>query len=254
MLYYASYFLDGAIKSYHDRRLQHLGQNFVWQCCTGTFPQDVAEYANMICYFDQQGPLVSQLIPAKIDFEQKGVKVQLESCANFPHEHAARIRIHTPQPVGFALRIRVPRWADGRNTVTVNGQQQALAAVPGQWLVIDREWQDGDVAELQLEYRLSFSQVDEQHPDVVALVYGPFVLTCDEMTVLVGDREHPEDWIHPVEGEDNVFETDEGHSGIYSFIRRRFRPFCQVGLMQWYHMYNRIYADMQELNEKHQGF
>ena len=55
VLYYASYFQDGALKSYEDRRLQHLGQNFVWQCCTGTFPQDVAEYANMIAYFDDKG-------------------------------------------------------------------------------------------------------------------------------------------------------------------------------------------------------
>ena len=29
------------------RRLRAGGENFVWQCCSGTFPQDVAEYARL---------------------------------------------------------------------------------------------------------------------------------------------------------------------------------------------------------------
>ena len=254
VLYYASYFVDGAIKSYHDRRLQHLGQDFVWQCCTGTFPQDVAEYCNMIFYFDEKGPLVSQLIPARVAFEHGGAHITLTNAADFPREHAARLVIGTDAPVSFALRVRVPAWADAGCALTVNGAPCDASVVPGQWLTLERTWHDGDTVTLALTYRLRFSQVDAQHPNVVALLYGPQVLTCDEMTVLVGDREHPEDWIVPVEGETDVFETLPGHSGIYSFIRRRFRPFWQVGVMQWYYMYNRIFTDMEDLDRNHQGF
>ena len=60
VMYYADYFVDGAVKSVQDRRLQGNGANFEWQCCTGTFPQDVAEYANMLYYTDEEGIYVSQ--------------------------------------------------------------------------------------------------------------------------------------------------------------------------------------------------
>lgn len=254
VLYYASYFADGAIKSYDDRRLQHMGQNFVWQCCTGSFPQDVAEYCNMIAYFDADGPYISQLIPAKVTFSQAGQSLVISSHGDFPREHGARFTIHTSAPVRFNLRVRIPAWANGDNGVLVNGEKQAVDICPDTWMVLDRTWADGDEVTLSLPYALRFATVDAQHPRLMALCYGPLVLTCNEMTVLVGDVDHPEDWIKPVKGEDNVFETLPGHSGIYNFICRRFAPYYCVGLMEWYYMYNYTYPDMETLACEHQGF
>lgn len=254
VLYYASYFLDGAIKSYEDRRLQHMGQNFVWQCCTGTFPQDVAEYSNMIAYFDEAGVYVSQLIPARVTWEQGGQPVTLVSDGDFPSSPEAHFRVETDAPAAFALRIRVPSWATGANRVTVNGEAVDAAITPDTWLTLERTWSDGDEVRLTLPYALSFRAVDPQHPNVVALLWGPMVLVSEEMTVLVGDQAHPEAWIRPVPGERNTFETLPGHTGIYDFVCRRFRPYHEIGLMKWYYMYNRIYPDMETLDREHQGF
>ena len=253
VLYYASYFVDGAIKSYEDRRLQHMGQNFVWQCCTGTFPQDTAEYANMIAYFDADGPYISQLIPARIDFTQGGQAVSIAITGDFPRKPEGCFTIRTAEAIRFALRIRVPTWATNANRLTVNGEALDLPIVPGTWLTIDRMWQDGDEVLLELPYALSFKPVDPQHPNVVALCWGPMVLCCDEMTVLVGDQAHPEDWLLPVPGEDNTFRTLPGHSGIYEHVCRTFKPYYTVPLMQWYYMYNRIYPDTATLDREHQG-
>lgn len=254
VLYYASYFLDGALKSYEDRRLQHLGQNFVWQCCTGTFPQDVAEYANMIAYYDDNGVSISQFIPAKIEFERDGRHVTLVSDGDFPAKPIVHILVHTDAPTSFALRIRMPDWAVNANSLRVCGKMQTVDAAPGTWLTIEREWHDGDEICLTMPYALKFEPVDAQHPNVVALRWGPMVLVSEEMTVLVGDSEHPEEWIQPVPGEENVFETLPGHTGVYDFVVRRFVPYYKVGLMQWYYMYNRIYPDLQALDREHQGF
>ncbi|MBQ9252763.1 MAG: glycoside hydrolase family 127 protein [Clostridia bacterium] len=253
VLYYASYFLDGALKSYEDRRLQHLGQNFVWQCCTGTFPQDTAEYANMIAYYDSEGLYISQLIPAAVDFTAQGIPVTLFSEGDFPASPEAHFRLRSPSPVHFTLRIRVPSWATESNQVRVNGEALDLPLVPNTWLTLDRLWKDGDEVVLSLPYRLRFQAVDPQHPNVVALCYGPLTLACEEMTVLVGDQAHPENWILPVEGEQNVFRTLPGHSGFYPQICRTFRPYYTIGLMKWYYLYNRIYPDMQTLDRQHQG-
>ncbi len=227
---------------------------YVWVCCTGTFPQDTAEYANMIAYTDPEGLYISQLIPAGITFEKGGERLTLVSDGAFPFRGEGRFTLHAAAPVRFRLRIRVPHWADGENTVRVNGEVQFSSALPDTWLTLDRTWRDGDRVEADFPYRLRFSQVDPQHRDVCALMWGPVAMCCDEMTVLVGDRDHPGDWIHPVEGMENVFETLPGHSGIYSHICRRFYPYWQIGLMKWYYMYNRLYPDMETLDREHQGF
>ena len=253
VLYYASYFLDGALKSYEDRRLQHMGQNFVWQCCTGTFPQDTAEYANMISYFDDQGVYISQLIPAAVDFTVQDTPVTLFSDGDFPVKPEARFRVRVSKPVSFTLRVRIPSWASGPNQVRLNGELLSLPARPNTWLTLERTWKDGDEIRLSLPYSLRFVPVDAQHPNAVALLYGPLVLCCDEMTVLVGDQAHPETWIQPVPGEENTFRTLPGHSGAYHQICRTFRPYYTVGLMSWYYMYNRIYPDMETLDRVHQG-
>jgi hypothetical protein len=126
--------------------------------------------------------------------------------------------------------------------------------MPNTWLTVERTFADGDTLFVTLPPRLRFTPVDKQHPNLVALSYGPLVLACDEMTVLVGDVDHPEAWIVPVPGEENVFETLPGHAGIYDFVTRRFRPYWTIGTMQWYYMYNRIYPDMEALDKYHQGF
>jgi len=77
----------------------------------------------------------------------------------------------------------------------------------------------------------------------VALSYGPITLVSEDMTILVGDREHPEAWIKPVPGCEMTFETDRGHTGQYEFITRRFSPYYTYPEDKWYFMYNRIHPE-----------
>ena len=88
--------------------------------------------------------------------------------------------VHTDRPVRFALRVRIPSWAVNANRVTVNGMENETKAVPNTWMTVTREWQDGDTVTIELPYALSFKSVDAQHPEIVALCYGPLVLCCNE--------------------------------------------------------------------------
>jgi len=243
LLYYASYFADGAMKTTYDRRLHAGGQNFVWQCCSGTFPQDVAEYANMLYYHDEKGVYVSQYLPSRLTWNHRGSDVTVENVSQFPKTDTVRLRIGVSSAVSFTLKLRVPSWADAGNTVRVNGRLVDAAALPDTWLTLDREWQDGDLVDVTFPFRLRFSAVDQAHPDLVALSYGPITLVSEDMTILVGDREHPEAWIKPVPGCEMTFETDRGHTGQYEFITRRFSPYYTYPEDKWYFMYNRIHPE-----------
>lgn len=240
VMYYANYFLDGALKTTEDRRLQDNGANFTWQCCTGTFPQDLAEYSNMLYYSSDSGIYISQYLPSKVAFEINGNKIKLENYSMYPEEETLKFIISSEKSSRYALNFRVPHWADGTNEVYINGKKQDMTCTPGEWLTLMREWEDGDRIGIIFPFRLRFEAVDEYNPDIVALCYGPLVLSTDTMTVLVGDVNNPENWICQKEG--FLFETKKGHVKGYNTLTRLFKPYYKVPGMEWYYLYNRITA------------
>lgn len=241
VMYYASYFLDGALKTVEDRRLLPGGYNFRWQCCTGTFPQDVAEYANLLYYSDEEGIFVSQYLPSRLSWRKDGAAVEIENDSQYPETSRLRFRITAERPTEFALRFRVPSWASGANRMAVNGERTGTDLKPDTWACLNRTWNDGDLVELDFPFSLYFRPVDEKNPEIMALNYGPLVLAADEMTEFVGDAEHPEEWIHPAEGRPLEFLTEEGHTAGNGYLARRFVPFYKIPEMKWYYMYFRVH-------------
>ena len=240
IMYYASYFVNGAIKTTEDRRLFENGSAFEWQCCTGTFPQDTAEYCNLLYYHDDGHLYVSQYLPSVVDFTINNVHLTFENYSCFPEEKALRFRISAPLPVDFSLCLRIPSWATGENIFRVNDVETKPVVNEKGWMEIRRLWQDGDIIEINYGFILKFLPVDKKHSDIAALCYGPFTLAADAMTLLKGDTNAPETWIHPVPGEYCVFETEPGHVGGYDSIKRRFKPYYSIQEKEWYYMYNRI--------------
>ena len=241
LLYYAQYFADGGMKSTVDRRLNPGGINFLWQCCSGTWPQDVAEYANLLYYYDESSLYVSQYLPSKVTWEKDSTHITVENFSDFPRKNRASFRVSAEKPATFALKLRVPEWADGKNSLYINGARIDCAITPNEWLCVRREWGD-DLVEIEFEYKLCFRPVDAQHPNLCALSYGPIVLVSTEMTVLVGDKENIADWILPVKEEEMAFRTLPGHAGVQEFITRKFVPYYTFPEDKWYFMYYRVYA------------
>ena len=122
VMYYAGYFVDGAVKSLEDRRLQPNGANFEWQCCTGTFPQDVAEYANMIYYTDEEGIYVSQYLPSKASFPFAAAGFALENCSGVIFLPSGNSGCRQKAGTSCRISFRIPRWAKGVNRILVNGE------------------------------------------------------------------------------------------------------------------------------------
>ena len=240
VMYYAGYFVDGAVKSLEDRRLQPNGANFEWQCCTGTFPQDVAEYANMIYYTDEEGIYVSQYLPSKASFSIRGSRFALENCSGGDISPLRKFRVQAEGGTSCRISFRIPRWAKGVNRILVNGEDMGLSAQPDTWAVLEREWQADDVIEISLPFSLEFKPVDEENPDIAALCFGPVVLAADKMSLLDGDMEHPEEWITCIDEKQMLFRTAPGHVCPYPQAVRTFRPYYKIPVMEWYFMYVRF--------------
>ncbi len=241
ILYYESYYQNGGYKSVYDRRIwPDTGVTFAWVCCTGTFPQDMAEYYNMLYYHDDKSLHVTQYLPSKVFWEKDGAEIEVTNFSQYPFEEKVNFLIHTNKPVGFALKLRVPSWLKQGAKILINGAKTDINAEPNTWAIIEREWKDGDIVTMDFPFDLYFKPVDDKHPNLMALMCGPIVLVTDEIVRLKGDWEHPEDWIKPVKDKWMTFITEKGHVDAYDHLTRKFYPYFIVGEMEWYFMYNLV--------------
>jgi hypothetical protein len=93
------------------------------------------------------------------------------------------IRVNTAAPASFGLRLRLPGWCSTPQ-VAVNGEAVDLASsVEGGYVLIAREWQDGDTITLNLPMPAERVYAHPAvHADVgsVSLRRGPIVYCLEQ--------------------------------------------------------------------------
>ncbi|HEX4946243.1 MAG TPA: beta-L-arabinofuranosidase domain-containing protein [Blastocatellia bacterium] len=155
--YYSNYKAN-AVKKYYHRK---------WPCCSGTLVQGVADYVRNIYFHDHDALYVNLFTPSTVVWKRPGDTIELEQVTNYPAENTSRLRIHAGGK--FTLKIRIPAWTRGA-TVRVNGR--AVAASAGEYAVLTRHWQRGDVVEIVVPQPLRTLPIESDHTDVVALLRG----------------------------------------------------------------------------------
>jgi hypothetical protein len=78
-----------------------------------------------------------------------GQSVSIKSQTLYPFSDAIKLTVSTPKAVSFPLYLHIPGWCTGPE-LRVNGRRTPNCAGPQTFLVIDREWKDGDTVELTL--------------------------------------------------------------------------------------------------------
>jgi DUF1680 family protein len=146
-----------------------------WACCAGTLPQVVADYRINAYFRDPQGVFVNLYIPSKLVWKQEGAVVNLTQAGEYPFDSVVKFEVKTSQAREFSLRFRIPAWAAGAS-IAVNGKRLQESVTPGTFAEVRRRWSDGDRVEVELPMALRLEAVDAQHPETVALLFGPVVL------------------------------------------------------------------------------
>ncbi len=218
--YYSDYRLGGGRKIYH--------LDGTWPCCSGTYPQVIADYHNVVYFRDGAGLLVNLFVPSRVAWNQAGTDVVVEQETAFPASDTTVLTVRPRKPASFDLRFRVPGWARGA-AAEVNGKAEPVAAAAGTWASIHRRWSPGDRVSLRLPMRLALVPVDAQHPKRVAVTYGPVVLVRDQSPRLTPSGANVSDWIVASGGNLEFSAGGQPQGG--------FRPFYQVGAGVPYDMY-----------------
>jgi DUF1680 family protein len=163
--YYANYQLGAGMKIYSRNN---------YTCCSGTYFQDIAEYQNLIYFRDDRTLHVNLYLPSSVTWETGGRTIKLTQETAYPEAETVAMRLEMTQPVNFTLRLRVPGWSSGVS-FKVNGNAVNVAARPGDWASIRRDWQGGDRIDMTIPLRFRRAPIDRQHPNRVAVVRGPVV-------------------------------------------------------------------------------
>jgi hypothetical protein len=141
-------------------------------CCTGSGMENHAKYGDSIYFHDAESLYVNLFIASRLSWT--GRHLQITQTTGFPDEDITRLNFAASAPTRLKLRIRHPGWCN-KVTVTINGRQRIVGAVPGRHVEIERTWRDGDAVEVHLPMQLRFEPLPNA-PEFVAAMYGPVVL------------------------------------------------------------------------------
>ena len=145
-------------------------------CCVGTGMENQAKYNDSIYFHDDAALYVNLFIPSELTWTSKGLKVR--QVTRFPEEDTTTLSFSAGRPVRLAVKVRYPGWATSGITVTLNGRAHPVAAKPGSYVTIDREWASGDTLQVRLPMSLHMEGLPDD-PHYQALMYGPVVLAGD---------------------------------------------------------------------------
>jgi DUF1680 family protein len=146
-----------------------------WPCCSGTLPQVAADYRTNTYFCDPDGIYVNLFIPSTVRWAHDGAQLSLTQKSQYPLDGNVKFEIAASKPTEFAIRLRIPAWAEGA-AISVNGKPVQTSGEPGKFATIRRSWKKGDRIEMELPMRLRLEALDPRHSQTVALLCGPLVL------------------------------------------------------------------------------
>ena len=104
-----------------------------------------------------------------------GTEVKVVEETDYPFSDTIRLKLSLPKPVRFPLYLRVPRWS-GTPVLSINGKAVEAQAEPLSYLVVEREWADGDTVGLQLPMRVRV-RTWAKNKNSVSVDYGPLTFS-----------------------------------------------------------------------------
>lgn len=156
------------MKSGHFKTFSDPEESF-W-CCVGSGMENHTKYGKNIYMHDENSLYVNLFIASEVNWEEKGIKLVQQT--QFPNIPESKLTIEADRPTAFSLVIRRPLWVKDAFSVAVNGE---TIKASGNYIKIDRSWNNGDVVTVNLPMELRLEQLEDQE-NLAAVKYGPILL------------------------------------------------------------------------------
>ena len=173
----ASYFTPMATGYYKTFGEEEPEKNMFW-CCTGSGMENFTKLGDSIYFRANDTLLVNQYVASKVTWEEKNLVLTQKSDVTKSEEISFVLNaLHDKEISDVAIALRIPDWMHGKATIYVYGAEKMTAAGNSEYVLLERNWEDGDV--IMAKYPMSVEAVGLLDQDAVfAFRYGPTVLAA----------------------------------------------------------------------------
>jgi DUF1680 family protein len=224
-------------------------------CCPPNIARLIASLGNYIYAQSDDGIWVNLYVQGKANFELSGKKVGLEVIGDYPWDGHMIFFLHPSESFEFSFHLRVPGWCKGAE-VRVNGKKEENPTIEKGYIVLRRNWKEGDKVEIDLPMPVEKMVA---HPEVkedvgkIALQRGPLVYCFEEQDqnaplgyiYLALDGDFKPKWekdllggIVALDGEGIAFEGVEWKDQLYQTVNPRMKK-VKVRAIPYYAWDNR---------------
>lgn len=173
----SSYFTPMATGYYKTFGEEEPEKNMFW-CCTGSGMENFTKLGDSIYFRANDTLLVNQYVASKVTWEEKNLVLTQKSDVTKSEEISFVLNaLHDKEISDVAIALRIPDWMHGEATIYVNGAEKMTAAGNSEYVLLERNWENGDV--IMAKYPMSVESVGLLDQDAVfAFRYGPTVLAA----------------------------------------------------------------------------
>lgn len=147
-------------------------ENSFW-CCVGSGFENHAKYGEGIYYKKADSLFVNLFIASELNWREKHLVLRQETI--FPYSNTTKFTVQSTANHPLVLNFRHPAWASAGVEVLLNGKKIKMDKKLGNYISLNRKWQNGDVIEITFPMALK-AVATPDNPNKVAFMYGPVVL------------------------------------------------------------------------------
>ncbi len=173
----------------------------LYRCCMHNVGMGWPYYAEHLWMATQSNGLAAVLYaPSEVQARvADGTPVRVTEETEYPFDETVNFTVLTPKRLAFPLLLRIPEWCDDPH-LSINNRAEALKLEPPKYVIIEREWSDGDKMQLVLPMSIRVT-VWSKNKNSVSVKRGPltFSLKIGEKWIKSGG---PDGWpsyeVYPV--------------------------------------------------------
>ena len=152
-------------------KIYHAETGHFW-CCTSTGFESFTKLNYGIYYVNKAGDVTVNTFYGST--YKVNDNVTLIQTGDFYSSQSTKITIQGSG--NFAIRLRVPDWAQSGFTVKVNGVEQSVTEYKG-YITLDRNWADGDYIDYTVPFDVWFKNLNLTS-GYKAMMYGPLTMVA----------------------------------------------------------------------------
>jgi uncharacterized protein len=172
--------MDGNKKaSIHDINFQHRVGSPELNCCSVNGPRGIGMVQDWAVMKTANGYAVNWYGPCTIQIpvEMDNFLI-IEQKTVYPSSGNVILNISLKKPVKAAMKFRIPSWS-AKTLAKLNGHR-IENIVPGKYLELDREWQNGDWLELSFDMSPHYWLGERESAGNISIYTGPILLAWDQ--------------------------------------------------------------------------